>query len=116
MLVFAFFTGPISLRSWILQISSIGCKDCHYRDDARSNRQKKSSTSLARSNASVNLNTGGMTALRQTHEWYKQAVAQSLSDHFLEYVDATSCGNGFVAREERGTVMAHQTWSISAQG
>ena len=40
-LVFAFFTGPISLHSWIFQISSIGCKDCHYRNDARSNRPKK---------------------------------------------------------------------------
>ena len=40
-LIFAFFTGPISLHSWIFQISSIGCKDCHYRNDARSNRPKK---------------------------------------------------------------------------
>ena len=40
-LVFAFFTGLISLHSWIFQISSIGCKDCHYRNDARSNRPPK---------------------------------------------------------------------------
>ena len=39
-LAFDFFTGPISFHSWIFQISSIGCKDCHYPNDA-SNRPKK---------------------------------------------------------------------------
>jgi len=62
--------------------------------------KKKSSTSLARSNASVNLNTGGMTtANRQTHEWYKQAVAQSLFCQTTSLNMLTQHhGNGFVEK------------------
>ena len=38
---FCFLYWTNLIDSWIFQISSIGCKDCHYRNDACSNRPKK---------------------------------------------------------------------------
>ena len=45
-LVVAFSTGPISVNFVDLSDLKHNRKDCHYRDDARSNRQKKRHTYL----------------------------------------------------------------------